>query len=174
VEAQTETLPPVELTRLPEELRVLELCGVAAGVLGVAFSPSGEVIVVTPALQSALRNGEGSVAGRLSALLAEEVPEGFEVKGELELNDGIRLFVLVESQPSRLGRLLDSYASRHHLTGAERAALAHVAEGLSAKVSAAMLQLSPETVRARRKRIFRKVGADGCGAILAQLLREDR
>ncbi len=159
--------------RLPEELRVLEVCG-AAGIMGAAFSASGEVVLVTPALRGALGlNGEGSPEGRLACLLSEEAPEGFEVKAELELDSGIRLFVLGESYESRIGRVLDAYAGRHHLTVAERAALAHVAEGLSAKVSAGMLHLSPETVRARRKRIFRKVNADGCGAILAQLLREE-
>jgi DNA-binding CsgD family transcriptional regulator len=109
----------------------------------------------------------------LSTLLAEEALDGFDVKGEIELHGGMRLFLLAEGNASRIGRLLDIYAGRHHLTGAERAALAHVAEGLSAKASAEILHLSPETVRARRKRIFRKVGADGCGAILAQLLRDE-
>ena len=158
---------------MPGELRVLELCGLASDLMGAAFSSAGELVHVTPALETALRlTGEGSISGRLSGLLTEEPPEGFDLKGELDLGDGYRIFVLAENQRSRLDHVLDAYAVRHRLTPAERAALAHVAEGLSAKVSAGRLGLSPETVRARRKRIFRKVGADGCGGIVAQLLRE--
>jgi DNA-binding CsgD family transcriptional regulator len=162
-----------ERVELPGELRVLELCGLASDLMSAAFSSAGDLIHVTPSLQAALRRtGEGSVSARLSGLLSEDPPDGFDLKGELDLVDGIRIFVLVENQRSRLDRLLDAYAGRHRLTPAERAALAHVADGLSAKVSAGILGLSPETVRARRKRIFRKVGADGCGGIVAQLLKE--
>jgi DNA-binding CsgD family transcriptional regulator len=172
LETHSETSPHIDRPEFSGELRVLEMCGVACDTMGVAFASSGEVLMVTPALQAALRlSGEGSVTGRVLPLLAEEAPEGFEVRGELELADGTRLFLLTETQHARLERLLDAYAGRHHLTAAERAALAHVAEGLSAKVSAGMLHLSPETVRARRKRIFRKAGVDGCGAVLAQLLK---
>jgi DNA-binding CsgD family transcriptional regulator len=158
---------------LPAELRVLELCGLASDLMGAAFSSAGELVHVTPTLQTALRlTGEGSIVNRLSGLLTEEPPEGFDLKGEIDLGDGFRVFVVSENQRSHIDRVLDSYAVRHRLTPAERAALAHVAEGLSAKVSAGILGLSPETVRARRKRIFRKVGTDGCGGIVAQLLRE--
>jgi DNA-binding CsgD family transcriptional regulator len=173
VETHAEMRMPGERTGWPVEVRVLELCGLGSDLMGAAFSPSGEVIHVTPTLQTALHlTGEGSVNSRLGGLLSEEPPEGFELKGEIDLGDGFRLFVLGENRRSRLDRVLDAYAGRHRLTPAERAALAHVADGLSAKVSAGLLKLSPETVRARRKRIFRKVGTDGCGGILAQLLRE--
>ncbi|HUB07315.1 MAG TPA: LuxR C-terminal-related transcriptional regulator, partial [Myxococcales bacterium] len=56
------------------------------------------------------------------------------------------------------------------LSSAERVALTDIAAGASAKESAERLGLSAETIRARRKRIFRKVGADGCGSVMAQLL----
>jgi DNA-binding CsgD family transcriptional regulator len=173
LETHTESTVGEGRMGLPAELRVLELCGLASDLMGAAFSPAGELIHVTPTLQTALRlTGEGSIVSRLSGLLTEETPEGFDLKGEIDLSDGFRVFVVSENQRSHIDRVLDSFAVRHRLTPAERAALAHVAEGLSAKVSAGILGLSPETVRARRKRIFRKVGTDGCGGIVAQLLRE--
>src|SRR5262249_24033749 len=136
VETHSEMTVPTDRTSMSNELRVLELCGVACDALGAAFSSSGELMLVTPALQTSLRmSGEGSPESRVLCLLSEDAPEGFEVRGELELEDGTRIFLLSDSHRARLDRLLDSYAERNHLTAAERAALAHVAEGLSAKVS---------------------------------------
>jgi DNA-binding CsgD family transcriptional regulator len=56
------------------------------------------------------------------------------------------------------------------LTPAERAELLRMAQGLACKDSAAAANVSPETIRARRKRIYRKLGKGGAGETLSALL----
>jgi DNA-binding CsgD family transcriptional regulator len=56
------------------------------------------------------------------------------------------------------------------LTPAERAEVLRIAQGFACKDSAAAAGGSPETIRARRKRIYRKLDVPGSGELLASLL----
>jgi DNA-binding CsgD family transcriptional regulator len=56
------------------------------------------------------------------------------------------------------------------LTPAERAEVLRIAQGFACKDSAASANVSPETIRARRKRIYRKLNVPGSGELLASLL----
>jgi len=56
------------------------------------------------------------------------------------------------------------------LTPAERAEVLRIGQGFACKDSAAAAGVSPETIRARRKRIYRKLDVPGSGELLASLL----
>src|SRR5919197_4138280 len=56
------------------------------------------------------------------------------------------------------------------LTPSERAEVLRIAQGFACKDSAAAAGVSPETIRARRKRIYRKLDVPGSGELLASLL----
>jgi DNA-binding CsgD family transcriptional regulator len=137
--------------------------------LAFALDPSSSLTAVSPALSEAL---DGSLeSDRLSRLLNGK-DERFPLVSVLHLSDGTRVVCLSESGDGRISRLLRRFSETYRLTPAERAALLDIAHGSSAKESAQRLSLSPETVRARRKRIFRKMGVDGCGAVLARFLQD--
>jgi DNA-binding CsgD family transcriptional regulator len=57
------------------------------------------------------------------------------------------------------------------LTPAERAEVLRIAQGYACKDSAAAAGVSPETIRARRKRIYRKTDVSGSGVLIASMLR---
>jgi DNA-binding CsgD family transcriptional regulator len=133
------------------------------------MDPNGALQSISPALEAAL--GDRMDGARLARLL-EGTEAGFSTVATLQLADGTRLVGMTESAPARVERQLKHFADSHGLSPAERVALTDVAAGASAKASAERLGLSAETVRARRKRIFRRVGVDSCGAVLAMLLRE--
>lgn len=56
------------------------------------------------------------------------------------------------------------------LTPYERAEVLRIARGFACKDSAAAAGISPETIRARRKRIYRKLGTAGATETLSVLL----
>jgi DNA-binding CsgD family transcriptional regulator len=56
------------------------------------------------------------------------------------------------------------------LTPSERVEVLRIAQGFACKDSAAAADVSPETIRARRKRLYRKVGACGSSDVTARLL----
>src|SRR6266516_5461059 len=56
------------------------------------------------------------------------------------------------------------------LTPAERAEVLRMAQGFACKDSAAAAGISPETIRARRKRIYRKLDLSGSGELISTLL----
>ena len=56
------------------------------------------------------------------------------------------------------------------LTPAERAEVLRIAQGFACKDSAAAAGISPETIRARRKRIYRKLELSGSSDVIATLL----
>jgi DNA-binding CsgD family transcriptional regulator len=56
------------------------------------------------------------------------------------------------------------------LTPAERTEVFRVAQGYRCKDSAGVANNSPETIRARRKRIYGKLGISGCNEVIAALL----
>ncbi len=57
-----------------------------------------------------------------------------------------------------------------NLTPAERAEVIRMAQGFACKDSAAAANVSPETIRARRKRIYRKIDVAGSGELISRLL----
>jgi DNA-binding CsgD family transcriptional regulator len=63
-------------------------------------------------------------------------------------------------------RLLD----RARLTPAERAEVLRIAQGFACKDSAAAAGVSPDTIRARRKRIYRKLALEGSREVVVALL----
>jgi DNA-binding CsgD family transcriptional regulator len=56
------------------------------------------------------------------------------------------------------------------LTPAERAEVLRIAQGFGCKDSASAAGISPETIRARRKRIYRKFAVPGAGEVIATML----
>jgi len=58
----------------------------------------------------------------------------------------------------------------NRLTPAERAEVLRMAQGFACKDSAAAAGVSPETIRARRKRIYRKLELAGSGELISSLL----
>ncbi|HTP26830.1 MAG TPA: LuxR C-terminal-related transcriptional regulator [Anaeromyxobacteraceae bacterium] len=56
------------------------------------------------------------------------------------------------------------------LTPSERAEVLRLAQGFACKDSAASAGVSPETIRARRKRIYRKLDVSGSGELISALL----
>jgi len=63
------------------------------------------------------------------------------------------------------------YMQGSTLTPAERAEVLRIAQGFACKDSAAAANVSPETIRARRKRIYRKVDVAGSGVLIASMLK---
>jgi DNA-binding CsgD family transcriptional regulator len=142
----------------------------AAGrLLAFALDTSNNIVALSPALSEAL---EGPLENERLARMLSGKDEQFPVVSVLHLSDGNRVVCLTEPGEARISRLLRRFSDIYRLTPAERAALLDIAHGSSAKESAQRLSLSPETVRARRKRIFRKMGVDGCGAVLARFLQD--
>lgn len=62
------------------------------------------------------------------------------------------------------------YLEGRNLTPAERAEVLRLAQGFACKDSAAAASVSPETIRARRKRIYRKLDVAGSGELISELL----
>jgi DNA-binding CsgD family transcriptional regulator len=62
------------------------------------------------------------------------------------------------------------FLERAGLTPAERAEVLRIAQGFACKDSAAQADVSPETIRARRKRIYRKLSLSGSGELISALL----
>ncbi len=56
------------------------------------------------------------------------------------------------------------------LTPSERTEVLRLAQGFGCKDSAAAGNVSPETIRARRKRIYRKLGVAGSNEVISVLL----
>ena len=57
-----------------------------------------------------------------------------------------------------------------NLTPAERSEVLRMAQGFACKDSAAAAGVSPETIRARRKRIYRKLDVPGSSELISALL----
>lgn len=83
--------------------------------------------------------------------------------GELQL--------LQATRPADVARSarLDELGRRWRLSPAERAELQHLMLGLSCKEAASRLGVSPETIRGRRKQIYRKARVGGAGPLRALL-----
>ncbi len=57
-----------------------------------------------------------------------------------------------------------------HLSPAERGEVLRIAQGYACKDSAAAAGVCYETIRARRKRIYRKLGVSGASEVISSLL----
>lgn len=81
------------------------------------------------------------------------------------------LQLLQATRPGDVARTarLDELARKWRLSPAERAELQHLLLGLSCKEAAARLGVSPETIRGRRKQIYRKARVGGAGPLRALL-----
>gem|GEM_PF-1837231 len=79
--------------------------------------------------------------------------------------------ICLDSSPETAGISLAQ--SRFNLTMQERSEAESMVAGLSCKESAARLGLSPETVRQRRKIIYRKLGVSTCGQAAARIMGVD-
>ncbi len=70
--------------------------------------------------------------------------------------------------------ILAPFAARYmegtSLTPAERSEVLRMAQGFACKDSAAAAGVSPETIRARRKRIYRKLDLSGSNDLISELL----
>jgi DNA-binding CsgD family transcriptional regulator len=62
------------------------------------------------------------------------------------------------------------YMDGRKLTPAERSEVLRMAQGFACKDSAAAANISPETIRARRKRIYRKLKLSGSNELISTLL----
>jgi len=69
-----------------------------------------------------------------------------------------------------LADLASRFTASIRLTPAERAEILHIARGFASKDSAAAGDLADETVRARRKRIYKKLRVAGAGELTSALL----
>jgi DNA-binding CsgD family transcriptional regulator len=136
-----------------------------------------ELIFSTPELEALLTSAGVATSGAPAAewLLHRRDPtDGLEVTSA-EVATASATWVLVSARPTaklRMRQLVDKMARRYGLSPSEHRELEHLARGLAIKDSARELGLSPETVRVRRKRVYRKMGLPGHEALLARLCQE--
>jgi DNA-binding CsgD family transcriptional regulator len=69
-----------------------------------------------------------------------------------------------------LAMMASRLTANSHLTPAESLETIRIAQGFACKDSAGAANVSPETIRARRKRIYRKLGVAGAGELISALL----
>ena len=72
--------------------------------------------------------------------------------------------------PEILVPIVARFVDREGLTPSERTEVLRLAQGFACKESAAAAEISPETIRARRKRIYRKLKVKGASGVVAGLL----
>jgi len=69
-----------------------------------------------------------------------------------------------------LGPFAAKFLANTSLTPTERSEVIRMAQGFACKESAASVNISPETIRARRKRIYRKLNLSGAPDLISMLL----
>jgi DNA-binding CsgD family transcriptional regulator len=72
--------------------------------------------------------------------------------------------------PAVLSPVASRFLDRARLTPAEYSEVLRMAQGFACKDSATAANVSPETIRARRKRIYRKLDLAGVADLMAGLL----
>jgi DNA-binding CsgD family transcriptional regulator len=77
---------------------------------------------------------------------------------------------MVEIELEHLSDVAEKLSEGRHLTPAERAEVLRIAQGFACKDSASAANVLVETIRARRKRIYRKFRVAGAGEALSALL----
>jgi len=72
-----------------------------------------------------------------------------------------------------LSRIVDRYVAERslRLSAGERLEIMRMAQGYACKESANLAGISYETIRARRKRVYRKLSVDGATEVTSSLLR---
>jgi DNA-binding CsgD family transcriptional regulator len=71
---------------------------------------------------------------------------------------------------SVLVSLASRFTEGQRLTPSENAEVLRIAQGFGCKDSANMANVAPETIRARRKRIYRKLHVAGANDVISRLL----
>lgn len=79
---------------------------------------------------------------------------------------------MIEMSDDVLNPIVDRFLDGVDLTPSERLEVLHIARGFACKDSAVAIDVSPETIRARRKRIYRKLRVGGAAEMIAGLLGE--
>jgi len=167
------------MTGRPEIMQVpgtklLEAAGRAAGLpLGVIKNEPCELAYANPELDALLaRAGVTGAAAQAQWLLSATHPaDGYEIH-TADIGGGLAVVTARLAPGSRLEQLIDRLVRRYGLSASEHKELRHLARGLAIKDSARELGLSPETVRVRRKRVYRKMGLGGHEMLLARLCQE--
>jgi DNA-binding CsgD family transcriptional regulator len=77
---------------------------------------------------------------------------------------------MITNDPDTLNSVVARFIDGRKLTPSERAEVLRIAQGFACKDSAMAGDVSPETIRARRKRIYRKMDLNGSGELVARLL----
>lgn len=85
----------------------------------------------------------------------------------LSVNDDV---LVAKLRDEYVEQMLRNHKDGHRLTTAERAEVHLMAAGLCVKDSAQASGISPETVRARRKRIYRKLNFEGAHCVMQSVL----
>jgi DNA-binding CsgD family transcriptional regulator len=78
---------------------------------------------------------------------------------------------MITNDPDTLHSVVARFIDGRKLTPSERAEVLRIAQGFACKDSAAAAGVSPETIRARRKRIYRKTDVAGSGVLIATMLK---
>ena len=95
-------------------------------------------------------------------------------EGRLELGDRPPIATIPSPQEGTEINILTPFVAKFSegtsLTPVERREVLHIAQGFAMKDSAAVLGISVETIRARRKRIYKKVRVSGSGELICTLL----
>lgn len=86
--------------------------------------------------------------------------------------DGLAVVAVRVGPGPRLDQVLDRLGRRYGLSTSEQREVRHMARGLPIKESAKELGISPETVRVRRKRVYKKMALKGHEALLARVCEE--
>ncbi len=126
--------------------------------------PDTKILIVSmhakvPNISEAFRSGANGFVAKESA--ADQLLRGLEtiVQGERFIDDSLAP-LLIESltgQPNKNSRKSPDYQDYESLTPREREVLALLAEGLTAKETAANLHISPKTVENHRANIMKKL-----------------
>lgn len=154
--------------------KLLEAVGRTSGLpLGVLTSSPAELIYANAELDDLmLRAGVQGASARAAWLMSGTHPgDGYEVC-TTDLGGGLIVVSARLAPGGRLEHLIDRLVRRYGLSASEHKELRHLARGLAIKDSARALGLSPETVRVRRKRVYRKMGLGGHEALLARICQE--
>ena len=154
--------------------KLLEAVGRSSGLsLGVVCLVPAELIYANAELEELLHRAgiEGGPARGAWLLSGAHPADGYEVS-TTDVGGGVAVVSARLAPNGRLEHLIDRLVRRYGLSGAEHKELRHLARGLAIKDSARELGLSPETVRVRRKRVYRKMGLGGHEALLARLCQE--
>lgn len=156
--------------------KLLQAATLTSGVpMAMVRQDPPELVFSTPEMDSLLAVRELTGVGALDWLLkGGATADGIDIV-RAPVEHGQTVYLLVSAKMSstvRRRQLVDRLATRYGLSPSEHRELEHLARGLAIKDSARELGLSPETVRVRRKRVYRKMGLSGHEMLLARLCDE--